>query len=68
MGYGSAQLRDLEATIEKTPCDAVVVGTPIDLKRIIRITRPSTRVSYSLQEIGKPDLESVLSRCSALFP
>jgi predicted GTPase len=68
MGYGPAQLRDLEATIAKTPCDAVVVGTPIDLKRILRIARPSTRVFYSLQEIGKPDLEEVLSRCSALLP
>ncbi len=67
MGYSPEQLADLEATIAKTPCDAVVVGTPIDLKRILRIAHPNTRVFYSLQEIGKPDLLDVLRRCPALF-
>ncbi|MFH0726362.1 MAG: cyclic 2,3-diphosphoglycerate synthase [Pseudomonadota bacterium] len=61
MGYGPAQLKDLETTINRTACDAVVIGTPIDLNRIIRINKPSTRVFYSLQEIGKPDLTMVLA-------
>jgi len=60
MGYGERQLRDLEATIHRTPCDAVVVGTPIDLSRIIKIKKPNTRVFYHLQEIGKPDLADVI--------
>ena len=60
MGYGKRQLGDLEATINRTPCDAVVVGTPIDLSRIIKIKKPNTRVFYHLQEIGKPDLADVI--------
>jgi predicted GTPase len=60
MGYGTKQLKDLEATINRTACDAVVIGTPIDLNRIIRIKKPSTRVYYNLQEIGQPDLDDVL--------
>jgi predicted GTPase len=60
MGYGPKQLKDLEATINHTPCDAVVIGTPIDLKRIIKIKKLSTRVHYNLQEIGKPDLVTVI--------
>jgi predicted GTPase len=61
MGYGARQLKDLEATINRTRCDAVVIGTPIDLNRIINIKKPSTRVCYSLQEIGQPDLKHLLS-------
>jgi len=60
MGYGEQQLRDLEATINNTECDAVVIGTPIDLNRIIKIDKPSTRVYYNLQEIGRPNLTSML--------
>ena len=60
MGYGDQQLRDLEATINATECDAVVIGTPIDLSRIIDIEKPSTRVYYNLQEIGLPNFEQVL--------
>jgi predicted GTPase len=60
MGYGEEQIRDLEATINNTECDAVVIGTPIDLGRIITINKPHTRVFYDLQEIGKPDLGDVL--------
>ncbi len=60
MGYGAAQLRDLEATIARTDSDAVVVGTPVDLARIITIRRPSTRVHYDLEEIGRPDLADIL--------
>jgi len=60
MGYGDQQIKDLAATIEKTNCDSVVVATPIDLGRIIKIAKPNTRVEYALQEIGKPNLEDVL--------
>ncbi|MCX6224852.1 MAG: cyclic 2,3-diphosphoglycerate synthase [Bacteroidia bacterium] len=60
MGYGKQQLKDLEATINKTDCDSVIIGTPIDLNRIIRIKKPNTRVFYDLQEIGLPDLTGVL--------
>ena len=57
MGYSEQQLKDLETTINSTECDAVVIGTPIDLNRIIKIDKPNTRVYYDLQEIGYPDLE-----------
>ena len=60
MGYGEQQLKDLEATINGTDCEAVVIGTPIDLNRIIKIEKPNTRVYYNLQEIGRPDLGMVL--------
>ncbi|MBN1465384.1 GTPase [candidate division KSB1 bacterium] len=62
MGYGEQQMRDLAATIAKTECDAVIIGTPIDLRRIIEIDKPATRVYYDLQEIGKPTLEDVLAK------
>ena len=61
MGYGDEQVRDLEKTIDATPCDAVVIGTPIDLNRIIKIKKPNTRVHYDLQEIGLPNLEGILN-------
>lgn len=60
MGYGDQQLKDLETTINNTDCDGVVIGTPIDLNRIIKITKPNTRVYYDLQEIGNPNLTEVL--------
>lgn len=60
MGYGEQQLKDLETTINNTDCDSVVIGTPIDLNRIIKISKPSTRVWYDLQEIGNPNLEEVI--------
>ncbi|HRZ76202.1 MAG TPA: cyclic 2,3-diphosphoglycerate synthase [Bacteroidales bacterium] len=60
MGYGGQQLRDLETTINNTECDAVVIGTPIDLNRIIKIKKPNTRVYYDLQEIGYPNLSEVI--------
>ena len=62
MGYGDEQLRDLEATINACDCDTVVIGTPIDLNRVINIDKPSTRVFYDLQSIGKPSLEDVVSQ------
>jgi predicted GTPase len=60
MGYGEQQLKDLEATINNTECDGVVIGTPIDLSRIINIENPFTRVYYNLEEIGHPNLTDVL--------
>ena len=60
MGYGDDQIKDLEETINKTDCDSVVIGTPIDLGRILNINKPSTRVMYELQEIGENTCESVL--------
>ncbi len=61
MGYGEQQLKDLETTINSCDCDSVVIGTPIDLSRIINIKKPFTRVYYDLQEIGEPNLEGVLN-------
>ncbi len=61
MGYGNQQIKDLEATIENTDCDSVIIGTPIDLNRIIKINKPNTRVYYDLQEIGHPNLQEILN-------
>jgi len=61
MGYGDQQVKDLETTINKTKCDLVILATPIDITRIMKITHPSVRVTYSLQEIGKPNLTTVLT-------
>jgi predicted GTPase len=60
MGYGEAQTRDLEETINRSDVDLVVIGTPIDLSRIIKINKPTQRVRYELQEIGQPTLEDIL--------
>ena len=62
MGYGKQQVADLEKTINSTPCDVVVIGTPIDLSRIIKINKPTARVTYELQEIGSPNLKMVLEK------
>jgi predicted GTPase len=60
MGYGKQQMQDLEATIRNTDCDAVVIGTPIDLSRVIKIDKPFVKVGYNLQEIGHPTLAGIL--------
>jgi len=60
MGYSEQQLKDLETTINNTDCDTVIIGTPIDLNRIVKINKPTTRVYYDLQEIGQPSLEGIL--------
>lgn len=60
MGYSPKQVRELEETVARTPCDVVVVATPIDLRRIMKIDKPSVRVRYELQEIGTPTLEDAL--------
>ena len=61
MGYGEVQLKDMETTINNTECDAVIVATPIDLNRILKIDKPNTRVFYDLQEIGSPNFEEILA-------
>ncbi len=62
MGYGEKQIQELEDTINAVDCDIVIIGTPIDLSRIIKINKKSIRVKYELQEIGRPNLEEVLSQ------
>jgi predicted GTPase len=62
MGYGDKQKKDLADTINKTPCDAVIIGTPIDLRKIIDIKKPTVRVRYDLSEIGRPDLKDALQK------
>src|SRR5512136_1567565 len=60
MGYGGQQIADLAETINHAPCDLVIIATPIDLRRVIEIHRPTQRVRYELQEIGQPNLTDVL--------
>jgi predicted GTPase len=64
MGYGDAQVRDLEATLERAAAggvEAVAIGTPIDLSRLVRIPLPWTRVRYELEEVEAPGLRGLLS-------
>jgi predicted GTPase len=61
MGYGEEQTAELEQTIHNTPCDLVIIATPIDLRRVVKIDKPCQRVRYELQEIGQPDLADVLA-------
>ena len=67
MGYGEQQIKELEQTINSTPADAVISGTPIDLRRIIRTNKPIVRIRYELQEIGKPTLSDILRKVLAKF-
>jgi predicted GTPase len=60
MGYGAEQVQDLEATVGAAECDAVVMGTPIDLTRVMAVDKPYTRVTYELEEVGSPKLDDVL--------
>lgn len=60
MGYGEDQVKDLQETINRTDCDTVIIGTPIDLRRVVKIDKPSVRVQYDLAETSKPDLDEVL--------
>lgn len=62
MGYSDKQIADLKATIDATPCDIVLAGTPIDLNRILTVNKPIVRVYYELEEISKPDLKDVLKK------
>jgi predicted GTPase len=61
MGYGPEQVKDLEETIKNTKCDSVIIGTPIDLNRVVKIDKPFTRVFYDLDEKGSPNLTDVLA-------
>ncbi|HEU24803.1 MAG: GTPase [Mesoaciditoga sp.] len=61
MGYGGKQIKELEETINRSDAELVVIGTPIDLGRVLKINKPSLRVRYELEEIGKPNLEDVIS-------
>ena len=62
MGYSDGQIKDLEETINATDCDSVIIGTPIDLSRLLKINKPSTRVQYDLQEIGDITIEKILKQ------
>jgi len=62
MGYGDAQMKDLETTINNSDADLVIIGTPIDLRKVINIQKQALRVYYELQEIGKPTLEDALKK------
>ncbi len=62
MGYGETQTRELEQTINAIDCDLVIIGTPIDLNRVVKINKPTQRVRYELQEIGQPNLEDILRK------
>ncbi len=61
MGYSESQIRDLEATIKRVPCDAIAIGTPFDIRRLMELPVPATRIRYELQEIGSPTLEEVIA-------
>ena len=60
MGYGQQQIRDLEATISRVDCDSIVIATPADIRRLIKFSKPTARVSYELREIAGPTVEDSL--------
>ncbi len=62
MGYDKQQIKDLEETINKVKCDSVVIGTPINLKRFVKINKPTTRVFYELEELSKPNLKEIINK------
>jgi len=62
MGYDRKQIAELEKTINATPCDVVVIGTPVDLRRMLRVNKPAVRVTYELEEVSKLALKDVLER------
>ena len=62
LGYGKEQIQELQETINATPCDIVVIGTPIDLRRVLKINKPAVRAKYELQELGSPTLEDILNK------
>jgi predicted GTPase len=61
LGYGAAQMADLRATIAAVPCDVVLLGTPIDLRRVLGLRQPVVRVRYEVEEVGRPDLDEILA-------
>ncbi len=62
MGYGEKQMKELEETINRSDADLVIIGTPIDLRRVVKLNKPAVRVRYELQEVGKPNLEDVIKK------
>jgi predicted GTPase len=60
MGYGERQIMDLEQTIAAIPCDSLVIGTPIDLRRIMKVPKPAVRVRYDIREVSKPTLDQII--------
>lgn len=62
MGYGAAQIKDLEATIDATPCDVVLSATPIDITRVLKVNKPMTRATYELAEVNKGQLEAAVKK------
>jgi predicted GTPase len=60
MGYSDKQIRELEETINKIPADVVIIGTPIDLRKLVKLNKPAVRIRYELQEIGKPELKDII--------
>jgi len=62
MGYSDMQRHELEETINRVPCDLVLIATPIDLARVIHISKPSLRVTYEVEELTHPKLEEILAQ------
>lgn len=62
MGYSDQQMKDLQKTIEKTPCDLVLIATPIDLNRVVKINKPNIKIGYELEDFGKPNLNEVICK------
>jgi len=62
MGYSAMQRHELEETIRRTPCDLVLIATPIDLTRVINIDAPTQRVTYEVEELTKPGLADLLGK------
>ncbi|MEM3011197.1 MAG: cyclic 2,3-diphosphoglycerate synthase, partial [Candidatus Bathyarchaeia archaeon] len=62
VGYGKEQILELQETINATPCDVVVIGTPIDLRRVLKLNKPAVRARYELQELGSPTLSDILKQ------
>jgi len=62
LGYYDDQLKDLEKTIAATPCDLILIGSPIDIRRVIKLDKPAMRVRYELEEIGSPNLNEIISK------
>ena len=60
MGYGRKQMQDLRETIARSDAELVLIGTPVDLRRVIDLDKPALRVTYKLQEVGEPTLRDVL--------
>ncbi len=62
MGYGKTQIEELEQTINNSPAEMVVIGTPIDLRRVMSLKKPAVRVKYELEEVGTPQLAGLLAK------